>query len=299
MLTVLGEGGGAYDLYLTAGERGLEDVRGVHAALGVARADKVVHLVYHEDYIAGFPYLLDEALHAALELAPELRPRHERGEVEEVDLLVAELVGHVARGDALGQALGDGRLADAGLAYQAGVVLLAAVEYLDNALKLLLAADHGVQLALARAVGQVDAVVVEKLALGALRGALGRLLRAGGGGGAALLHRAVLPCGQVAAAAAVPAAEEAVQEGEGGGLALVAVLLAVAGVRQGLRAAEGVHHLAGERIEVLVGKAHAVYDVVDRLDVELAGALEAQPLVLRLAVFDLGYENDCHILVAS
>ena len=299
VLAVFGEGGGADDLYLAAAERGLEDVGGVHAALRVPRADQVVHLVYHQDDVARLAYLLDEALHAALELAAELRAGHQRGEVEEVYLLVAQLIGHGPRGDALGQALGDGRLAHAGLADQAGVVLLPAVEDLYHALELLLAADHGVQLALARAVGQVDAVVVEKLALGALRGALGRLLRAGGGGPAALLHRAVLPCGQVAAAAAVPAAEEAVEEGEGGGLALVLVVRAVAGVGEGLRPAEGVHHLAGERVEVLVGKAHAVYHVVHGLDVQLAGALQAEALVLGLAVLDFGYEYHGHVLVAA
>ena len=52
VLAVLGEGGGADDLDLAPGEGGLEDVGGVHAALGVARADKVVHLVYHEDDVA-------------------------------------------------------------------------------------------------------------------------------------------------------------------------------------------------------------------------------------------------------
>ena len=175
VLAVLGEGGRADDLYLAAGEGGLEDIGGVHAALGVARADDVVHLVYDEDDVAGLAYLLDEPLHAALELAAELRAGHEGGEVEEVDLLVAQLVGHVAAGDALGKALGDGRLADAGLADEAGVVLLAAVEYLYDALELLLAAYHGVELALARALGEVDAVVVQELALGPLRrGALRR-----------------------------------------------------------------------------------------------------------------------------
>ena len=52
VLAVLGEGGGADDLDLAPGEGGLEDVGGVHAALGVARADDVVHLVDDEDDVA-------------------------------------------------------------------------------------------------------------------------------------------------------------------------------------------------------------------------------------------------------
>ncbi len=59
-------------------------------------------------------------------------------------------LGHLARDDALRQPLGDGGLADARLADQHRVVLLAAREDLDDALDLLLAADDRVELALAR-----------------------------------------------------------------------------------------------------------------------------------------------------
>ena len=204
---------------LAAAEGGLEDVGRVHAALCVARADDVVYLVYDEDDVPGLAYLLNEPLHAAFELAAELRAGHEGGEVEEIDLLVAQLVGHAPVGDALGKALGYRRLADAGLADKAGVVLLAAVENLNDALQLLLPAYHGVELALARALGEVDAVVIQELALAALRrGALGRgaslraaLALAGLGG-----QVGVIP-GRLAA----HLAHQPVEEGEGGGLAVV------------------------------------------------------------------------------
>ena len=83
MLAVLGKGRRADDLNFAAGERGFEDICGVHAALGVARADDIVHLVYDEDNIALLAYLLDQTLHAALKLAAELRTRDKRGEVEQ------------------------------------------------------------------------------------------------------------------------------------------------------------------------------------------------------------------------
>ena len=51
---------------------------------------------------------------------------------------VAQQLGHVAVDDHLGQALDDGRLADAGLAEQDRVVLGAAAEDLDDALDLVL-----------------------------------------------------------------------------------------------------------------------------------------------------------------
>ena len=76
---------------------------------------------------------LDKPFHAALELSAELRARYQRSHVEQVNGLVVQTVGHVARTDALSYALGYRGLADAGLAYQAWVVFLTAREYLNNA----------------------------------------------------------------------------------------------------------------------------------------------------------------------
>src|SRR5213076_2432447 len=71
--------------------------------------------------------------------------------------------GHVAAGDALGQALDDGGLAHARLADQDRVVLGAATEHLDDAADLLVAADHRVELPLPRQGGQVAAVLLQRL----------------------------------------------------------------------------------------------------------------------------------------
>ena len=115
------------DLDLAARERGLQDVRRVHRALGVARADEVVYLIDDEDDVAKLLDLFDEALHTALKLAAELRPGDERRQIHQIDLFALQLVGDILVDDALREPLGDGRLADARLADQAGVVLLAAV----------------------------------------------------------------------------------------------------------------------------------------------------------------------------
>ena len=99
-------------------------------------------------------------------------------------------------GDALGQPLGDGGLAHARLADETGVVLLAAVEDLDNAFQLLAPADHLIQLAVPGPLGQGQAVVFQKLFLVAPALAVG-LVRSGprvgaGGGISAVVH---LPLG--------------------------------------------------------------------------------------------------------
>ena len=175
VLAVLVERGRADALQLAARQRRLEDVGGVDRALGRARTDERVQLVDEQDRVAGVAHLFDDLLEALLELAAVLGAGHQRADVERQDALVGQRLGHVARDDALRQALDDGGLADARLADQRRVVLGAARQDLDDPLDLLLAADDRVELAGADGVGQVDAQLVDG---GRLAGALG-LLAAG------------------------------------------------------------------------------------------------------------------------
>ena len=68
ILAVFVEGGGSDDLNLPTGQGGLEDVGGVHAALGVSGPHDVVYLVDDQNDVAQLADLLDEPLHAALDL---------------------------------------------------------------------------------------------------------------------------------------------------------------------------------------------------------------------------------------
>ena len=163
VLAVLVERRRADRLDLAARERRLEDRGGVDRALGRAGADEVVELVDEQDDVAALGDLLHHLLQALLELTAVLRPGDERREVERVDLLALEDLGHLARGDARGEALDDGGLADARLADEHGVVLLAARQDLHHALDLGLAADDGVELALDGGLRQVAAELVEEL----------------------------------------------------------------------------------------------------------------------------------------
>src|SRR6202035_1966208 len=72
---------------------------------------------------------------------------------------------HLAVDDALGKALGDRGLADAGITDEERVVLLAAAEHLDGARDLLVAADQRVDATLLRLVVQIDAVGLERVGL--------------------------------------------------------------------------------------------------------------------------------------
>ena len=158
----------------------------------VAGTHDVVDLVDDQDHVAGLAYLLDQALHPALELATELRACHQRRQIQQIDLLLPQFERHLALDDPLGQALGDGGLAHTRLADQAGIILLAAVQNLHHALDLLLPANNGIQLALPGTLAQIDAVVIQEFAL-FLRLAAGPLLSSTAVLGRLLLGRRIAP----------------------------------------------------------------------------------------------------------
>ena len=131
------------------------------APFGRAGADQRVDLVDEEDDVAPCADLLEHLLQALLEVAAVAAAGHQRAEVERVELLAGQRLGHLVGHDALGQALDDGRLADAGLADEHRVVLGAARQHLHDALDLFCTSDDRVELAVAGELGQVAAELVE------------------------------------------------------------------------------------------------------------------------------------------
>lgn len=121
-----------------------------------------------DDLAVGGPDLLQDGLEPLLELAAVLRARDHAREVERHEALALERRRDVARDDALREALDDGRLADAGLPDEHGVVLGAAAQHLHDAPDLGVAPDHGVELALGGRGREVGPVLLERL-VGALR----------------------------------------------------------------------------------------------------------------------------------
>src|SRR5690606_32583435 len=144
-------------------EQRLQDAGGVDGALGGARTDEGVDLIDEDDDVAAGADLLGDLLQTLFEVTAVAGTGDERAEVERVELLVRERLGHDAPDDRLGEAFDDGGLADAGLTDQDRVVLGAAGEDLHDPLRLLLAADDGVELAVARGLGEVATELVEHL----------------------------------------------------------------------------------------------------------------------------------------
>src|SRR6478736_5400330 len=148
-------------LQLTTGEHRLENRRRVDGALGGTRTDERVDLVDEDDDVAAGADLLEDLLQPLLEVTAVAAAGHERAEVEGIELLVLERLGHLALDDVLGEALDDGGLADAGLADEDGVVLGAAGQHLHDPLDLFLTSDDRVELALAGSLREVATELVE------------------------------------------------------------------------------------------------------------------------------------------
>jgi hypothetical protein len=176
MLAVLVERRGADRLKLTASQRRLDDRRRVDRALGRSCAHERVHLIDEQDDVAALPDLLHHLLETLLELASVLRAGDERGQIERVELLASQGLRYLVGGDLLRESLDDGRLADARLADEHGVVLRPARQDLHHALDLVLASDHGIELALASGAGEVATELIEHLGAAA---AAATLLAAG------------------------------------------------------------------------------------------------------------------------
>ena len=171
VLAVLVEGRRADRLQLAAGEHRLQDRGRVDRALGRAGTDEGVQLVDEQDGVASGADLLQHLLQALLEVAAVAAAGDERAEVEGVELLALQRLGHVVGDDLLREPLDDGGLADAGLADEDRVVLRAAREHLHEALDLAVPADDRVELVVAGELGEVAAELVEHRRSG--RGLLG------------------------------------------------------------------------------------------------------------------------------
>ena len=166
VLLVLVERGGADGAQLAAGEHRLEQVGRVDGALGGAGTHDRVQLVHEQDDLAvGLLDLLEDGLQALLELAAVLGARQDGADVERDHAAVAQRLGDVAGDDPLGEALDDRGLADARLADQDGIVLGAAGEDLDHAADLVVAPDHGVELAVLGGLCEIAAELLQRLVL--------------------------------------------------------------------------------------------------------------------------------------
>ena len=109
--------------------------------------------------------LFHDGLETFLEFAAELRTGDERTKIERHKLLVAQPFGNVAADDALSESFGDRGFADARFADKHRIVLRAARQHLNHAANFFVAADHGIELALARGFREIARELLDCLIL--------------------------------------------------------------------------------------------------------------------------------------
>ena len=156
-------------MQLAPGQHRLEQVAGIHAAFGLARTHDGMQLVDEQDDPAlRLLHFVQDGLQPLLKLAAVLGPGHQRTHVQGEDSLVLQTGGHVAIHDPLGQALGDGGFAHAGLTDQHGVVLALAGQDADHIPDLVVPADDRIQLILPGPLHQVGTIFLQGV-IGLLR----------------------------------------------------------------------------------------------------------------------------------
>ena len=132
-------------LYVTAGQRGLQNVCGVERTFGRTGSDQRVQLVDENDILAALFELGHYLFEPFLKLAAIFCAGDDQRQVEREDAFVFKKGRDVLVDDPLGEALDDGGFADARFADQDRIILCPAAEYLDDAFHLGLAADERVE----------------------------------------------------------------------------------------------------------------------------------------------------------
>ena len=162
VLSVLVESRRPYAVKFSAGEGGLQHVRGVHGAVGGTRSHHGVYLVYEEDC---FPFRLgdfpEHGLEPFFELPPVLGSGHQRPDVEGDELFVPESLGNVRIHYALGETLDYGGLSDAGLSYENGIVLRSSEKHAYDSSYLLVPSYDGVDLSRRGQFGEILSVLLK------------------------------------------------------------------------------------------------------------------------------------------
>ena len=180
---------------LTTRQSGFQNIGSIHCTITLARTHKRVNLVDKQQYLArGVNHLAHNALQTLLELTLVLCARNQRTHIQRVDKFTAQVFGHLAVDNSVGDTLGNGGLTHARLSHKNGVVLGAARQNLQHAANLVIATNHGVEFATASHIIKVDGVASQRIELmfGSLRVHSLTLAQLTDGGQQLLLNSATL-----------------------------------------------------------------------------------------------------------
>ena len=164
VLLILVEGGCTDGSQLATSQGWLQDVGCIHGTFATTCTYEGMNLIDEEDDVAvGVGYFLDNALQALLELTFVLSTSNECAHVERIELLVLQVLRHIATHDTLCKTLHDGGLTSTRLTYQDRVVLGTARENLKHTANLFVTANHWVELATSGLLHEVLGVLFKTL----------------------------------------------------------------------------------------------------------------------------------------
>ena len=113
-----------------------------------------------------FGHITEHALEALFELASILRTSQQGCKIERENAFFLEPFGDRAVDNPLRKPLDNRRFADTRFADQHRVIFGASLQDLDRPTNFVIASDHGIKLALTRALSQVNGVLAQGIALG-------------------------------------------------------------------------------------------------------------------------------------
>ena len=170
---VLIKRGGANGPELTACQCRFQDIGSIHCTFPAAGAYQGMDLIDEKhDLAVTAGYFVDNTLEAFLKFALVFGACDQLAHVESIDHFGFQVLRYVAIHDAVSQAFGDGRFTHTGFAHQNGVVLIPAGENVQGTAYLLVASDHGIELAGSGQLVEALGIFVQGVELGLA--ALGR-----------------------------------------------------------------------------------------------------------------------------
>ena len=125
-----------------------------------------MHLVDKQNNVTGLLYLVHGFLNPLLKVATVLCTGHHRGQIQRHDLFAFQQFRHLVLDDLQGQPLGNGGFTNARLTDEAGIVLAAAGQNLNDPLNFLFTTDHRIDLAALGQRSQVTTKLVQRRCLG-------------------------------------------------------------------------------------------------------------------------------------
>ena len=166
VLAVFVQSGRADTVQFAACQSRFQHIARVHRAVGFARADQSMDFIDENQGVAVvFRQIIQHAFQAFLKFAAVFRAGNQCRQIQNQQAFVAQGFGHFAVDDALRQAFDDGSFTHARFTDQHRVVFGAALQHLNRAADFVVAADNGVKFAVAGALGQVERVFFQSIAL--------------------------------------------------------------------------------------------------------------------------------------